>query len=128
MIRVLLADDRIAFREALTYPFVAHHGASSLWALMTQAAAETGQEIESQIQVSSFECMCRLVEAGFGLALLPEGVLGAHIATGTLRIVQLKDAWATRQLVVVVRDLETLPFSTRALIDHLRSCAASDIT
>jgi hypothetical protein len=38
--------------------------------------------------------------------------------------VQLKDAWALRQLVIVVRDLDTLPFTTRTLIDHLRTAAA----
>jgi DNA-binding transcriptional LysR family regulator len=69
--------------------------------------------------------MCRLVEVGFGIALLPEGVLTAHVSAGTLRVVNLKDTWSRRQLVLVVRDLDTLPLTTRMLIDHLRAAAAA---
>lgn len=115
---------QVRFAEALAYPFVAHHPSSSLWMLMTQAAAEAGKPLESRIQVSSFECMCRLVAANFGVALLPEGVLGGRLADIGIKAVTLKDAWAMRQLVMVVREPGTLPYTTRTLIEHLRASAA----
>ena len=62
----------VKFAEALAYPFVSHHAASSLWALMTQAAREAGGAIQQRIQVSSFDCMCRMVEANLGIAMLPD--------------------------------------------------------
>jgi hypothetical protein len=52
-------------------------------------------------------------------------VLGRRLDEGTIKIVSLKDAWAMRQLVIVVRDLDTLPFTTRTLIEHLRTSAAA---
>lgn len=113
----------VRFAEALVYPFIGHHTASSLWSLMSKGAREAGKALESRIQVSSFECMCRLVEANFGLALLPEGVLTHRVSNGRLRVVEIKDRWAMRQLVIVVRDLETLPSTTRTLIDYLRASA-----
>ena len=52
---------QVRFADALAYPFVAHHPSSSLSALMTQAASDARKSLESRIQVSSFECMFRLV-------------------------------------------------------------------
>ncbi|MDM0111999.1 LysR family transcriptional regulator [Variovorax sp. J22R133] len=108
------------FAEALDFDFVGPHAESSLWSIMTQAAQSSGKTIEPRIQVSSFECMCMLVEAGLGIALLPEPVLAAHEELGRLSVVRLKDGWAHRQIVIVVRDLDSMPFTTRAMIEHLR--------
>lgn len=108
------------FAEALDCDFVGPHAESSLWTLMTQAAQSADKVIEPRIQVSSFECMCMLVEAGLGIALLPERVLAPHVDLGHLSMVQLKDSWAQRQIVIVARDLDNMPFTTRALIEHLR--------
>ncbi|MDM0109183.1 LysR substrate-binding domain-containing protein [Variovorax sp. J22R24] len=115
----------IQFSEALAFDFVGPHAESSLWTLMMQAAQSSGKQIEPSIQVSSFECMCLLVEAGLGIALLPERVLAPHAESGHLAVVRLKDAWAERQIVIVVRDMDNMPFTTRALIEHLREPIAS---
>jgi DNA-binding transcriptional LysR family regulator len=108
------------FAEALDCNFVGPHAESSLWTLMTQAAQSAGKAIEPRIQVSSFECMCLLVEAGLGIALLPERVLAPRVDLGHMSVVQLKDSWAQRQIVIVARDIDNMPFTTRALIEHLR--------
>jgi DNA-binding transcriptional LysR family regulator len=109
----------IHFHEALAFPIVGPHVESSLWVLMTEVAQAAGQTIVPRIQVSSFDCMCRLVGAKLGVALLPEEILRPHADVGRLHVVRLKDTWAQRQLVVVVRDLELLPYTTRTFIDHL---------
>jgi len=116
----------IRFEEALTFPIVAPHVDSSLWSLMTQVAQTAGKTILPRIQVSSFDCMCRLVEARLGVTLLPEEILRPHADLGRLRVVRLKDDWAQRQLVIVVRDLEILPYTTRTFIDHLCASARVD--
>jgi DNA-binding transcriptional LysR family regulator len=41
----------VAFADALAHEFVAHHTASSLWALMTQAAQDAGKPLQSRIQL-----------------------------------------------------------------------------
>lgn len=115
----------VRFVDALAHPFVSHHVASSLWTLMSGAAREAGKEIQQRIQVSSFDCMCRLVEVNMGIAVLPEGVIQPYLAAGRVQTVQLRDAWAKRQLVMIVRDLDTLAYTTRTLIDHLRTSAAA---
>jgi DNA-binding transcriptional LysR family regulator len=114
----------VHFAEALDFDFVGPHAESSLWTLMTQAARSAGKAIEPRIQVSSFECMCLLVEAGLGIALLPERVLAPRADLGRMSVVPLKDSWAQRQIVIVVRDIDHMPSSTRALIEHLRQPVA----
>jgi len=113
----------VRFAEALGFDFVAPHAESSLWTLMTQAARSAGKVLEPRIQVSSFECTCLLVEAGLGIALLPERIVAPRVEAGNMALVRLKDPWAQRQIQIVVRDLDNTPFTTRALIDHLREPA-----
>jgi DNA-binding transcriptional LysR family regulator len=110
----------VHFSEALDHDFVGPHAESSLWTLMTQSAQSAGKMLEPKVQVSSFECMCMLVEAGLGVALLPERVLAPHAEAGRLHLVRLNDAWAHRQIVIVARDMDNMPFHTRAFIEHLR--------
>ncbi|MFP5407298.1 MAG: LysR family transcriptional regulator, partial [Gammaproteobacteria bacterium] len=120
MLHALARRKGVYFAEALGFDFVGPHAESSLWNLMTQAAQDCGKSIEPRIQVSSFECMCLLVQAGLGIALLPERVLSPHADLRHLTIVRLNDSWAQRRIQIVVRDVDNLAFTTRALIEHLR--------
>ena len=110
----------VRFAETLEFDFVGPHAESSLWALMTEAAHGADRTIEPRIQVSSFECMCLLVESGLGIALLPERVIARHVELRQVSMVRLGDPWAQRQIVIVVRDLDSMASTTRALIEHLR--------
>ncbi|MET0507802.1 MAG: LysR family transcriptional regulator [Burkholderiaceae bacterium] len=110
----------VRFAETLEFDFVGPHAESSLWALMTEAAQGADRTIEPRIQVSSFECMCLLVESGLGIALLPERVIARHVELRQVSMVRLGDPWAQRQIVIVVRDLDSMASTTRALIEHLR--------
>lgn len=113
----------IRFAEALGHAFVGPHAESSLAALMAQAAKDAGQPLQQRIAVSSFDAMCRLVERRLGITLLPESVLAAHAAAGRLRMVALKDAWALRHMLVVVRDPAQLSPIARTLVEHLQRSA-----
>jgi DNA-binding transcriptional LysR family regulator len=116
---------KIKFADALDHDFVGPHAESSLWTLMVEAARSAGKVIEPRIQVSSFECMCLLVEAGLGLALLPERVLSSHVESGRMAMLHLTDDWAHREIVIVARELENLPLHIRSLVDHLARSAQS---
>lgn len=117
----LRGKSSLYFWEALEFAIVGPHADSSLWQVMLQAADSAHRTLEPKIQVSSFECICLLVEAGLGVAVLPEMVLKARAEQGKLSIVNLNDSWANRQLVIVFKGaIETLPLTARALIEHLR--------
>ena len=72
-----------------------------------------------RIKVYSFEAMCRMVEAGVGLAVLPESSARRHQRTMGLAVIELDEPWRVRERSVLVRDLQALPTVTRALINNL---------
>lgn len=113
----------VRFAEALGYPFVGPHADSSLAQLMAKGAKDCGKPIHQRMQVSSFDAMCRLVETRLGVTLLPAGVIGQREALGQIRSVALREVWATRQMLIVVRDPQELDYVTRTLIEHLRQSA-----
>lgn len=114
---------RLNFAEVLGEAFVGPHEDSSLSELMTEAAQAAGRPLRMPVRASSFEAMIRLVSVGMGLALLPEGAVQRDRAAGGVKTVPLTDAWATRELVLVVRELELLEPISRTLMEHLQRSA-----
>ncbi len=80
-------------------------------------------ELKQRIRVSSFDSMCQLVAGGFGLAVMPRGVLRPLARTLKLKAVAIDADWATRPLVIGVRDYEAVSHAARAFVDHLRQQA-----
>lgn len=114
----------IRFAEALDHVFVGPHADSSLSALMAEGARACGKPLRQRVQASSFDAMCRLVETRLGITMLPEGVLSRHAQAGRLRMVALREPWAQRQMVLVVRDPDAVSPIARTLMDHLQRCGS----
>ena len=86
---------------------------------MSEQVASHGQTLNMRIKVYSFEAMCRMVEAGVGIAILPESSARRHQRTMGLSIIELDEPWRVRERSILVRDLEALPSVIRALISIL---------
>ena len=52
--------------------------------------------------------MCRLVQNGFGIALLPELAVSQYLKQMDLAKIQLAENWAQRKLSLCVRDVDAL--------------------
>jgi DNA-binding transcriptional LysR family regulator len=78
-----------------------------------------GRRLRVRIQVRSFDAMCQMVAAGLGVAVLPADAVRALVRSLSLRQIPLTDSWARRQLLIGVRDLDSLPRAARQLVDHL---------
>ncbi|MES2257974.1 MAG: LysR substrate-binding domain-containing protein [Pseudomonadota bacterium] len=115
----LAQQDSIAFSSALAYKQISLHDGSTLHAFLRDLLERHGGSLALRIQVRSFEAMCRMIEAGVGIGLLPESAALRHQKTMQLCIVQLQDDWALRERSVLVRELGALPGCARALIDAL---------
>lgn len=70
--------------------------------------------------VDSLTAQKRLVEAGFGLALLPESALQDELRAGTLATLRIRDLRASNPVVVVTRKKGYLSPAARSLLDLLR--------
>jgi len=72
------------------------------------------------VRLGSFDAVCRLVERGVGISVVPETAARRYERTMRIHVVPLEDAWAVRRLNVVVRNLDELPAHARQLVDALR--------
>lgn len=107
-------------RAALGFHHVGLQEGSTLQEFMREQAEKLGEHLTWRIQVSSFESICRMVEAGVGIGVIPESAALRHSRTMDLSIVQLDEPWAIRERSILVRQLEALPGCIRSLISALR--------
>ncbi|TFW09592.1 LysR family transcriptional regulator [Oxalobacteraceae bacterium OM1] len=113
------------FEETLDYEHVGLHETSAIHAFVTNAAETAAKPLKIRIQVGNFEAVCRMVEAGVGIGILPESAARRHAQTMAIRIVQLEDEWALRKLQICVRSMRLLPHFARELVELLGANAAA---
>ena len=121
----LAAHESVAFAEVLEWDIVSLHAGSSISLAMRAAAAQAGHALHQRIQVTSLDAVCRMIDNGLGVGLIPDRAFELMHGVGHLRAVQLTDDWAKRELCVVARDFDALPVTTRLLVDHLCPASAS---
>ncbi|QCI11106.1 LysR family transcriptional regulator [Pseudomonas putida] len=109
----------VQFNELIEHEFVGPHLDSSLHALLTREADKLGQSLKLRIRISSFDCMCRMVSNGLGLAVLPRSVVEPYLRSYRLKRVVLNEPWARRSLLLVLRKDEAAAPTLRTFIDHL---------
>ena len=115
-----LADrEEVAFGETLSYEYVGLSEWSAIHAFLIQAADNLGHPFRFRIEVGSFDSVCRMIEAGVGIGVVPEQAARRFSSNMNLRLVKLSDPWAERKLHICVRDLAALPPFARDLVDIL---------
>jgi DNA-binding transcriptional LysR family regulator len=97
----LAARKAVRFVEALEHEFVGPHLESSMHTLLTAEAAQLGRVLKLRIRISSFDCMCRMVSAGLGLAILPRTVVNQYLRSHNVKAITLNEYWAHRSLLLV---------------------------
>lgn len=115
----LQALDAIDFEAVLDWDIVGLHANSSISLAMRAAAAAAGRPLRQRIQVTGLDAMCRMIDNGLGVGLLPDRSFALMRGVGRLASVPLTDAWAHRELRVVARDFDALPVTARLLVEHL---------
>ena len=111
----------VRLQDALPYDFVGAHPGSAINNQLTRAAAEAGLPLRLRIQVTSYDALCLMVNAGLGVGVLPRGSAALYQGTLSIRTVTLNEPWAQRRLALCVRSEESLSTVARLLVEHLRS-------
>ena len=114
----------VAFVEAAEYPFVGLTEASAVGVLIHRITAEQGLMLKSRIQVTGFEPLRRMVQAGLGVGILPEYCAYPYSEAMGLSCVPLADNWAQYQDDICTRSPETLAFSARLTLEYLMRAAS----
>ncbi|MDP1718390.1 MAG: LysR family transcriptional regulator [Burkholderiales bacterium] len=120
----LAAHGSAAFAEAAAYDFVGLSDTSSIGMRIRSAAANAGIHSHTAIQVTTFEAMRRMVQAGMGIGILPESCAAPYAQGLGLCCIPLTDDWASYHLSLCVRHADTLPTATRLLFHFLSEQAA----
>ncbi|HJU24951.1 MAG TPA: LysR family transcriptional regulator [Casimicrobiaceae bacterium] len=107
------------FNQLLKYDLVALDSSAAMMRLLGDAALGEGQPLRLRVQVRSFEAVCKLVQAGMGIGVLPEVAALDFAPKMGLRLIRLTDPWAERTMRVCVRDVDALPQIARKLVEQL---------
>lgn len=134
LLAVVPADHRFAqrpsvgFGEVLDEPLVGVLESGALSLLIEEEAQRLGRGPRYRFRVASTDAARRLVAAGHGVTLMPDGVVRPYEGALGLRGVPLAEPWARRRLWLVARPAETLPAPARLLLDHLLRPALASST
>jgi DNA-binding transcriptional LysR family regulator len=109
------------FIDTLDFDHVGLFDASSIYLRSQQAANQAGKVIRLRVHVPGFDAVCRMVQGGMGIGLIPDRAFDVLSKGMDLRSIPLLDPWADRELTIVVRDAERLSTTSRLMFDHLRA-------
>jgi DNA-binding transcriptional LysR family regulator len=122
----LAARKDVQFSDTLDFDHVGLHAASSIYLRTQYAAAQAGRSLRLRIHVPGFDAVCRMVLANMGIGLIPDRAFDVIGAGMGLRSIPLRDAWARRELKIVVRSAANLSHTGRLILEHLRSAEQRD--
>ncbi|TFW39721.1 LysR family transcriptional regulator [Pseudomonas putida] len=115
----LAARKGISFEEVLEHEMVGPHLESSMHTLLTSEAAKLDKTLKLRIRISSFDCMCRMVSNGLGVAVLPRSVINQYLRSHKIQAVTLNESWAKRTLLLALK-LDGASATLRTFVDHLK--------
>ena len=97
------APGEVAFAEVLDYDLVALEHGSSLMVLLSDSASLAEKPLKLRTQVRGFEAVCRMVEAGLGVGVLPGHAALPYLQGMELGVRMLADPWAHRRMLICTR-------------------------
>jgi DNA-binding transcriptional LysR family regulator len=110
----------IDFDEVLDHDFIGLERQSAAQRFFADKASRIGRPLRLRVQLRSFETVCRVVEFGVGVGIVPRSTALRAVKTMAICMLDINDEWAVRDLTICVRDLSALPPFARQLVEHLR--------
>lgn len=110
------ARNGVTLLRSLAYPHIGLREGSTLYDLINRQVNRLGKVLPLRVQTSSYEGICRMIEAGVGVGVVPESAALRYQATMHFDIVPLRETWALRERSILVRDIDAVPQCVRELI------------
>ena len=113
------------FADVLDDDLIALESGSSMMRLLAEQAVIAERTLQLRVEVRSFEAVCRMVQAGLGLGLLPyqaASVLGKGLG---LAVRPLTEEWAERRMLICVRKERSANSSVAKLLSYLAGSRAA---
>ena len=120
----LAARDSVPFAETLAFDYVGLHTGSQINLQIQKAASESDRPFRCCMQVTTYDALCFMVEAGLGIGMVPDKIARTYAKALDVKAVSLEEPWVERTQAIVVRSYDALPMAAKRLVDHLRRCPA----
>lgn len=111
---------QVSYADTLDHEHVVLRAGTHLRFQMQMQASQVGRKLRAKVEVSSYDALCRMVQAGMGIGILPAGVASLY-RLPTTRLLKLDEPWAEREIVVCVRRADALSPVARLFFEHLRA-------
>lgn len=113
--------DTLRFDDVLDHDLIALEATSSMMRLLADQALRLGRAMQLRVQVRGFEGVCRMVQAGLGVGVLPLEA-AVPLAQGLGLVARpLSEDWAERSMLVCVRRDRPSSALVPLLFEHLGS-------
>ena len=99
----LASVPELSFNDVLEDEVITLEGGSSMTRLVAAQAVIAERTLQVRVQVRSFESICRMVDAGLGLGLLPNQAAQVLAKGLGLTVRPLNEEWAERQMLLCVK-------------------------
>ncbi len=116
----LATKGQLAYAQTLDHEQIGMRGSSTVQTLLSRAAREQRHSVRQRIEVDGLSAMCRMIECGMGIGVMPQGAFAA-LAREHLHAVTLTDAWAIRALNIYAVDFTLLSSAAKRFVEGLTS-------
>ncbi len=110
----------VRFIETLPHEFVCLEDESPIYLLLRREAAKLGRIMRTRIQVRGFDTLCRMVEAGLGIGVVPLGVAKSSARSMAISALEIREPWTRRDLCLVFREEADLSSVERRFVTFCR--------
>jgi DNA-binding transcriptional LysR family regulator len=116
----LCVHSAIRLAAAAEYPLVAVQSGGALDRMVHDRAAAASLAIRVAVTVNSFDGVCRMVEAGLGIAIVPQSAATAYAGSEQFERRALDEPWSDRQLYLLSLRKSPRAAAVEALIGALK--------
>lgn len=111
----------LRLRKVAAFPLVIAQPGGNLDRMLKDNAAAERLQLKVAVTVNSLDGVCRMVEAGLGLAIVPQSAASAFAGSPQFDRVPLVEPWGRRELKVLALRKSPRPPAVEALIDALKA-------
>jgi molybdate transport repressor ModE-like protein len=117
--RLSVQNRPVMFEAVAGQPFVGLSPGNPLQEHIVRQAARLGYHLGFRVRLATLDAVCEFVSRGIGIAVVPEAAARRCRQAKLLRVVLLKDEWATRRLMLCARVFDDLSPHAKLLADML---------
>ena len=115
----------MSFVDVLDNDLVALESGSSMMRLLAEQAVIAERTLHLRVEVRSFEAVCRMVQAGLGVGLLPYQAASVLAGGLGLAVRPLAEEWAERRMLICVKHDRVTNGSIVKLLKYLAESRAA---